>query len=544
MAVGFIRGVQGAGVIATAKHYAANNQETGRLTVDVVAGERTLREIYLPHFEAAVRKGHVGAVMSAYNKVNGPFAGASRPLLRDVLMRSFGFRGFVLSDWFAGGETIGSANAGQSLAMPIAQYYAPSLLNAAVAAGRISRATIDDLVRRYLRTLFRFGVVDRQAYPRDGRIPIRRNGRIAREVETRGIVLLKNRRRALPLNRRRIHSIAVIGKPAAAYQRPGSLSSAGVRPYYAVTVLDGIRRRAGRRVAIRFDDGSDPERAARVAGGADVAVVAAAPSVESGEFLDRPCLALDCPPARPRQGETIRAVAAANRRTVVVLQSPGPVLMPWAREVPAIVEGWLPGEEGGAALAEVLFGDVNPSGKLPVTYPRREADTPARTPAEFPGVRRKVLYSEGVLVGYRHYDQRRIAPLFPFGHGLSYTRFRYRRLAVRRTRGGRYRVAVTVQNVGRRAGAEVAQLYLGLPDPRRGVVQPPKSLQGFERVELRPGASRRVGFSLGPRALSWWDARVHRWRVAPGCYRVLVGGSSRDIRERSTITRGRSHCRG
>ena len=388
LGVAWIRAMQGAGVIADVKHYAANNQETDRFTVDEIIDERTLREIYLPHFEAAVKRGRVGTVMTAYNKVNGSFMGANRPLIRDTLFESFGFDGFVLSDFYASGDTVGSALAGQSLALPRPLHYEPALLRAAIAEGRLTTATIDDLVRRYLRVLFRFGVFDRAAYPREAKIPVKRHGRVARLVEDRGIVLLRNRGGLLPLNARRIDSVAVIGKSADVYQRPGSISSGGVRPFYAVTALEGLRRAGRGRFTVRHDDGSDRRRAVRLARRADVAVVAAAPDLDSGEFFDRPCIDLDCEPKPPRQDRLIRAVAAANPRTVVVLQSPGPVTMPWVRRVGAVVEAWWPGEEGGNAIADVLLGKVNPSGKLPVTYPRDLSDVPARTEEAVPRRRR------------------------------------------------------------------------------------------------------------------------------------------------------------
>jgi beta-glucosidase len=548
MAVAWIRALQRAGLIADVKHLAANNQETGRFVVNEVIDDRTLREIYLPHFEAAVRRGRVGTVMTAYNKVNGAYMGANRPLVRDTLFRSFGFDGFVLSDFYAGGDTVGSALAGQSLALPLAQYYEPPLLAAAIAADRIPTATIDDLVRRYLRVMFRFGVFDRAAFPTDGKIAVKRHGRVTRQVEDRAIVLLRNRRSLLPLRARRLDSVAVIGKPAAEYQRPNAVSSAGVNPFYTVTALQGVRRAARGRFAVRYHDGADVKRAAAVARRAEVAIVAAAPSTISGEFLDRPCIDLDCAPDGPHQNRLIRAVAAANPKTVVVLQSPGPVTMPWLRRVGAVIEAWQPGEEGGHAIADVLLGRVNPSGKLPVTYPRSLADVPARTPLQFPGVDGRAVYSEGVLVGYRWYDRRGIEPLFPFGHGLSYTSFHYRDLAIRELRSGapggtaRVRVRLRVANVGPRKGAEVVQLYLGLPRPAPGVVQPPKALKRFKRVAIPSGRSRAISFVLDDRDFSFWDTDRNRWRVAPGCYRVLVGSSSRDIRLREVLARSGAGC--
>ena len=234
----------------------------------------------------------------------------------------------------------------------------------------------------------------------------------------------------------------------------------------------------------------------------------------------------------------------------MVLQSPGPVTMPWVRRVGAIVEAWWPGEEGGNAIADVLLGKVNPSGKLPVTYPRALTDVPARTKEQFPGVGGRAVYSEGVLVGYRWYDRRGIRPLFPFGHGLSYTSFHYRDLEVRELRGGspggtgRVRVSLRVANVGPRRGAEVVQVYLGLPRPVPGIVQPPKALKRFRRVEIPSGRSRDLTFVLEDRDFSFWDADTNRWRVAPGCYRVLVGSSSRDIRLRDVLAAAARAARG
>ena len=343
--------------------------------------------------------------------------------------------------------------------------------------------------------------------------------------------------------------MAVIGKPASEYQRPNAVSSGGVTPFYSVTALQGIRRAARGQFAVRYDDGADVQRAAGVARRADVAIVAAAPSTDLGRVPRPP---LHRPGLRARRPRTRRVWSArspaANAKTVVVLQSPGPVTMPWLRHVGAVIEAWQPGEEGGNAIADVLLGKVNPSGKLPVTYPRSLADVPARTPLQFPGVDGRAVYSEGVLVGYRWYDRRGIEPLFPFGHGLSYTSFHYRDLGVRELRAGspggtaRVRVRLRVANVGPRRGAEVVQLYLGLPRPAPGVVQPPKALKRFKRVEIPSGRSRDLTFVLEDRDFSFWDKDRNRWRVAPGCYRVLVGSSSRDIRLRDVVARRGAGC--
>ena len=266
----------------------------------------------------------------------------------------------------------------------------------------------------------------------------------------------------------------------------------------------------------------------------------------AGEGADKPCLALDCGNEDAlRRDELVRRVAAANSRTIVVLETAGPVLTPWRDRVEAIVEAWYPGSGGGAAIARVLFGDVDPGGRLPATFPRRELDLPtSANRRRYPGVDDVVRYSEGVLVGYRWFDRRRIAPAFPFGHGLSYTRFAFRGLRVRAARGGiGADVSVKVVNTGRRAGVAVPQLYLGLPSGR-GRIQPPRQLKGFESVALRPGRGKRVAFSLDRRAFSYWDARRDRWAVAPGCYPVSVGRSSRQIAARATIAVGGKRCPG
>ena len=547
--VAWIRALQGAGLIADVKHYAANNQETGRFTVDEIIDERTLREIYLPHFEAAVRRGHVGTVMTAYNKVNGFYMGANRPLLRGTLFGSFGFDGFVLSDFYAGGDTVGSALAGQSLALPKPQYYEPALLRAAIAEGRLTTATIDDLVRRYLRVLFRFGVFDRAAYPRDATIPVKRHGRVARLVEDRGIVLLRNRGSLLPLNARRIDSVAVIGKSADVYQRPNAVSSGGVSALLLGHSPPGPapgRARALRRALRRRQ--RPPARRPRLPAAPTWRSWRPRPTSLSGEFSDRPCIDLDCAPEPPLQDRLIRAVAAANPRTVVVLQSPGPVTMPWVRRVGAIVEAWWPGQEGGNAIADVLLGKVNPSGKLPVTYPRALTDVPARTKGSSPAwtaarsTRRACWWATAGTTGAGSSRCSRSAMASPTRASTTATSRCASCAAARPAAWARVRVSLRVANVGPRSGAEVVQIYLGLPRPVPGMVQPPKALKRFkrrgdpERPQPRPDLRAR-----GPRLLVL-GRKTNRWRVAPGCYRVLVGSSSRDIRLRDVLARRGAGC--
>ena len=541
IAVSYIRAMERAGVLGNVKHYAANNQEVNRFTVNAVVDERTLREIYLPHFEASVREARVGSVMAAYNSVNAEPMTENRPLLLDVLKGDWGFEGYVLTDYgFAQRSTDRAANNGLDLEMPFRGWYSRMALTLAVESGAVSQATIDEHVRRILRTMFAYGMFDRPAYRNEpAQIDVRGHGAVARDVEQAATVLLRNDGGALPLDASRLRSIALIGEDADRYVTGGG--SANVRPFYSVTPREGIGRRAGPRVDVRYDDGEDPERAAQVARSSDVAIVFASDS--QTEFADKPCLSLRCGNPDRDQDALIEEVGRANRNTIVVLETGGPVLMPWVDDVRAVVEAWYPGVEGGNALAAVLFGDADPSGRLPASFPRREEDKPASSPEQYPGVAEQAHYSEGVFVGYRHYDERGIEPLFPFGHGLSYTTFGYGGLRIERGRGDtRATVSAAVRNTGRRPGVEVAQLYLGMPDPSRDVQQPPKVLRGFSRVVLAPGGSRRVRFPLDSRAVSYWDAAADAWRVAPGCYEVMVGRSSRDIHLRGVLPVGGARC--
>ena len=518
----WIRGAQSRGVMASAKHYAAYNQEADRYTIDAVVGERALREIYLPPFEAAVREAGTATVMCAYTKVNGAWNCENPTLLGRILRDQWRFSGIVVSDWMTRlSGPASAARAGLDLEMPIGERYNPLSVRAEIAAGRLDRATVDARVRAILRTMFAFGVFDRPPYPNAPEtIDVPAHLAAARRLAEEGITLLKNDRGVLPL--KHPASIAVIGSAADAYVSGGGSSQVQARS--PVTPLRGIRDRAARDgIRVEYDDGADRARAAALARRSDVAVVVAADA--RTEFADQWCLALICGDAlRGDQDALVEAVAAANPETVVVLENGGPVLLPWAGRVPAVVEAWYPGEQGGAALARVLFGDVDPGGRSPVTFPAAEGDAPAAGgPEQYPGRDGKVRYSEGVLVGYRHYDARGINPRFPFGHGLSYSTFAYGDLSVRRDR-----VEITVTNTGARRGTAVPQLYLGLPGTDRAP-QPPRQLKGFAKVDLAPGESRRVTMPLDERAFSYWDEDAGGWRTAPGCTSVMVGVSSREV---------------
>jgi beta-glucosidase len=546
LAVQWIRSAQRRGVIATVKHYAGNNQEgTGplanearpgatlqglgilategsRMQINAVVDERTMREVYLPMFEGAVKQANVGTVMCAYNRFNGPYACENEPLLEQILREDWGFRGFTIADYGGAHDTAASLETGLDFEPWPGLVYSPLLVNGALAGGGASMADVDEHVRRYLRTLFAYGALDRESYvPDEGSIDRAGHARTARRIAEAGITLLRNEG-VLPLAPRRLDSIAVIGAAADEFVTGGGSSE--IDPYSYVSPAEAIAARAGGRVEVRADDGSDRERAVALARAADVAVVVA-PSY-STEGIDRTCLSLECPPVWGDQDALIEAVTAANRRTVIVIESGGPVLTPWRHQAAAVLAAWYPGSSGGAALARVLFGDVDAQGRLPITFPARESDPPtAGDPRAYPGVDNAVVYDEGVFVGYRHYDANRIKPAYAFGEGLSYTRFRYSGLRVRKRPGARALVSLRVANVGERGGVAVPQLYLGLRS-RPSAPQPPRTLKGFRRIALAEGESRRVSFRLERRDLSFWDTGRDGWRLARGCARVLAGPSS------------------
>ena len=546
--VGLINGIQSEGVIANANIYLANNQEgkdpTGQLgqpgmplgggtvgsrfTVDAAVDERTLREIYMPPFEAAVADAHTGTVMCAYNRVNGVYNCENGALINRVLKQEWHFPGFVLSDYGATHNTIASLKNGLDFEPWPGVAYSPTPVGAAMTSGQVTPGELDDHVRRYLRTLFAFGVFDRPAYVDDAsQIDKSRHALAAQQVEEGAMTLLQNTGPILPLDAARLKSVAVIGAVADSFVTGGG--SSGVTPFSHVTPLAGITQRAGPGVKVSYANGSDATAAAAAAKAADVAVVVVANHQTEG--ADLPCLSLECPNSYGDQDKLVDQVAAANPNTIVVLETGGPVLTPWRDRVKGIVEAWYPGQQGGAAIARTLFGDVDPGGRLPVTFPRSEADEPtAGDPEKYPGVAETVRYKEGVFVGYRWFDAHAKQPAFPFGFGLSYTTFAYRDLRVAPASDGSLAATVSaeVTNTGTRAGTDVAQLYLGLPSAA-GAPQPPAQLKGFQKVALAPGQSTRVTFPIDSRSLSHWDAGPGRWQATPGCYRVMVGRSSRDL---------------
>lgn len=544
-AVGWIKGAQARGVVANVKHFAANNQETDRMTSSSELDERTLREIYLPQFEAAVKEAGVGSVMCSYNKLRGQYACENRHLLKDILRDEWGFKGFVLADYPAAHSTVDSLKNGLDFE-PFGTAYNPVSTLAALAQGQVTEADVTAAVTRIVRTMFAFGVLDREAYRNDdAQILVQEHADLAQRISEGGITLLRNERGVLPLKPG--GKLALIGSDAARFKSGGG--SSNVTPLKLVTPKQGIEGRAGKDTQVVFDDTDDPAHSAATAKDADVAVVVVSDTATEGE--DTTCIRIDCTDDKVVNGfstqagtprnldAVIAAVAKANPRTVVVMETSGPVLTPWRGDVAALVEAWYPGESGGAAIARVLFGDVDPSGRLPATFPDKQSDLATEgDPESFPGKDLKVQYKEGVLVGYRWFDEKGITPAYAFGHGLSYTSFAFSDLRLQKTEAGAT-VGATVKNTGRRAGTAVPQLYVGLPEAP-GRVQPPEQLRGFDKLELKPGESRRVRFSLDERALSFWDTGKDAWAVAPGCYRVSVGSSSRDLPLKGALERGGS----
>ena len=524
MVVPEVHGIQAAGILAEVKHYAANNQEDARKLIDEIIDERTLREIYLPAFEAAVKQGDVAAIMCAYPSVNGQFSCENFHLLKDILRGDWGFKGFVQSDYTATHSTIPAALAGLDLAMKNDEHYNADMKEA-VRTRQLAESVVDEMLIRRFTQMFKFGFFDHTLSHLE--VDAKKNGAAARSIAEQSAVLLKNAGGLLPLDASLIHTIALIG-PYAGSAHTGGGGSSAVAPLYTVSPLDGLKGVAGSNIIIHYSDGRDIAAATAVAKSADVALIMVGNKDREG--ADRPNLSLP-----DNQDELVSAVAAANPRTAVVLKTGGPVLMPWLDRVPVVLEVWYPGEEDGNAVADLLFGKSNPSGKLPLTFPKAEGDTPAHTREQWPGVNGKATYSEGLNVGYRWYDSQKIEPLFPFGFGLSYTTFAVRNLNVPKQASGgqRLTVSVDVVNTGNRAGAEVVQVYVASP---AAAGEPPRQLRGFEKVTLASGESKRVTIQLDDRAFSIWDTTKNNWSVVPGQYTIFAGDSSRNLPVHGEVT--------
>ncbi|MGA7257195.1 MAG: glycoside hydrolase family 3 C-terminal domain-containing protein [Terracidiphilus sp.] len=539
-----IQGTQSQHVIGDIKHYAFNDQETARNSVNAVVDKRAAHESDLLAFEIGVEKGHPAAVMCSYNKVNGTYACENDWLMNQVLKTEWKFPGFVLSDWGGTHSTEKASAAGLDNEEPGWNFFGDKF-KAAVEAGTISQAELDEHVHRILRSMFAAGVID---YPRDRFVVDPFAGfETARKIEEGGIVLLKNNGRVLPLRAATVKSIAVIGAHADVGMISGG-GSAQVDPiggnaimppgkgqtrwleqiWFPTSPLKAIQARAPN-AKVTYDPGADPDSAAAAAKGADVAIVFAYQWESEG--MDLPSLALPYYKLDGKdvdQNAIVAAVAKANPHTVVVLETGSPALMPWVKEPAAILEAWYGGSDGADALGNVLFGTVNPSGKLPNTFPLSDSDLPHLKIVQ-PPVNRD--YDEGVKVGYKWYDAEQKPVLFPFGYGLSYTTFGYSGLKV--DSGDMVTVTFTLANNGARAGKEIAEVYAALP---ASAGEPPKRLVGWSKVELRPGERKPVTVEVERKYLSIWDVDKHDWTLVPGDYTFMVGGSSDKLPLKATLT--------
>jgi beta-glucosidase len=543
-----VEGIQSHHIIGDVKHFAVNDQETGRDSADAIIGQQALRETDLLAFRIAIRDAHPGMVMCAYNLVNGIYSCQNRYLLEGVLKGDWGFKGWVISDWGGTHSTVWGALAGLDMEMPGGRYFGKDLAQA-VESGRVPMARLNDMVHRILRTEFAAGIID---HPNRRAVPdIFRGFAIAQRVEEESAVLLKNSG-VLPLDPDRVTSIAIIGSHADVAVLSGGGSSQ-VNPPGGNAVRDTSRSGAqmdllvrtsiwdpssplraikahARTARVTYDPGLDVASAAATAEAAQVAIVFVHQHMTEG--FDARSLQLP-----GGQNQLVAAVAAANPRTIVVLETGGPVAMPWVGQVAGILEAWYPGIRGGPAIANLLFGTANPSGKLAITFPRSDYQLPhpaipapprPQTPLEVilrTGPPFDVRYTEGLDVGYKWFDTRNLQPLFPFGYGLSYSKFAYSSLTTI-MRSGKLYVRFSLRNVSSRAGAEIAEIYLSFPDNSG---EPPKRLVGWTRVGVNTGESKTVSLTIDPLYLSVFDTRSDRWRIHPGLYKVLVGPSSRNL---------------
>ena len=561
MVVPYVRGVQANGVAACVKHFALNNQETNRQQVNVVVDDRALREIYLPAFRAAVEEGKAWAVMGSYNRYKGEFCCHNHYLLNDILKGEWNFDGVVISDWggvhdtkqaiengldmefgsWTDGLTWGASNAYDN-------YYLARPYLELLRSGEASEVTLDDKARRVLRLIFRTAMNRRKPF---GSLNSPEHVAAARRIAGEGMVLLKNDNGVLPFDMSQLKTIAVIGENAVKMMTVGGGSSS-LKVHHECTPLEGIRAAVGNRVKVLYERGYVGDVTTSYNGvdsGQDLAdsrtsgqlladAVAAARQADAVLFVGglNKSDYQDCEGADRReyglpygQDAVIEALAAANPRLAVVLVSGNAVAMPWIDRVPAVLEAWFSGSEAGNALADVVFGAVNPSGKLPFTFPVRLEDNGAIAMGEFPGDD-TVTYREGLFVGYRWHEARQIAPLFAFGHGLSYTTFDVSDVRSDRaslSAKGRIRISAEVTNTGDMAGAEVVQLYIG--DEESSLPRPVKELKGFRKVFLAPGEHQTVTFDITPDLLQYYDDTKAAWVAEPGAFTAYVGTASDNI---------------
>jgi beta-glucosidase len=520
MVKNFVQGAQSKGIVATTCIFADNTQELNRFSVSANIDERTQWEIYYPAYQAAVEVG-TGAMMASYNRINDVHSTENAQALGDLKYR-MNYTGWVMSDWGATHSTVPAAKAGLDMQMPDDSFFGAALKEA-VLNGTIGADRLDDMVLRTLTSMYRFGLFDRFPVGNlniDTTSPERT--KLARMLAEQSTILLKNNNNILPL--KNVKRLAIIGDAGHDFPLVHGGGSGSVEPPYVITPLDAIKQKPALQVA--YANGTQKDLALDIAKTADIVIFFA--SVYSEEGYDRADLKLF-----GTQDDLIAAVAAVNPKIVVVLDIAGPVRMPWVDSVQAIVCAFLPGQEDGNAIASVLFGDVNPSGKLPITFPVKESDLAINTPRQYPGINGETFYDEKLLIGYRWHDTKAIAPLFPFGHGLSYTSFTYSnlQLSVKRDNKNTFKglvVTFDVKNTGAVNGSEVAQLYIGYP---QAAEEPYQVLRGFAKLNnLSPGQLQSAELQLSEKDVSIWDVSSHDWKVISGTFTLTIGSSSRDQR--------------
>lgn len=566
MVVPYVQGVQQNGVAACVKHFALNNSEGNRHTVNVNVDDRTLYEIYLPAFKAAVQEGGAWAIMGSYNLYKGQHACTNQYLLNDILKKEWGFEGVVVSDWggthdtqqaifngldmefgsWTNGLTQGKSNAYDN-------YYMADPYLKLIQSGKVGTKELDEKVRRILRLSF-LTTMDRNRPL--GSLGSPEHAAAARKIAEEGIVLLKNQNNVLPINLAKTKRIAVIGENAIKWMTVGGGSSS-LKAKYEITPLEGLKKRIGNQAEIVYARGyvgdttsnyngvitgqhlADhrsatelTQEAVNAAKNADVVIFIGGLNKsdhQDAEGADR--LSLNLP---YNQDQLIAELAKVNKKLVVVNISGNAIAMPWIKEVPAVVQGWFLGSEAGNALANVLTGDVNPSGKLTFTFPVKLEDNGAQALGEFPGSKDSVTYKEGVFVGYRWAEKYKIKPLFAFGHGLSYTTFQYGKVVADKksmSASDKITFTVDIKNTGTRDGEEVVQLYI--QDVKSSVERPAKELKGFEKISLKAGEQKTVSFTIDKAALSFFDAGKHEWVAEPGDFNALIGAASDDIKSKT-----------
>ena len=560
MVVGYIKGVQDQGVSACVKHYAANNQESERFKINVQMSERALREIYLPGFKAAVEVAKVNTVMGSYNKFRGQWASQNHYFLNQILKKEWNFKGFVMSDWNAVHSTEEAYWNGLDLEMgtdlPMLpnpdydKFYFGNNLLSLIKAGKLSEHILNDKVSRILYVMFKTGMIDGKL--KTGDYNTKAHQQTAATIAEEGIVLLKNENNILPLNRNNIKSIAVIGFNAARKQSMGGGSSQ-VRAFYEITPLDGIKNITGNNIKIEYAQGYEIKRggganqqmineAVALAKKCDVVIYVGgsthgyrydvwADNAYDAEDVDKPNM--DMPFG---QDELLDQLLKANPKTVVALMGGGAIDMTrWVSKTPAILQNWYAGMEGGNALARILFGTVNPSGKLPMTFPKKLQDNPSYALGEYPGDTAKSLqvhYYDDIYVGYRYYDTYKVTPQFAFGHGLSYTNFEYSNLKLAAV-GKNVTATFTIKNTGKIAGAEVAQIYVH--EQNAALPRPEKELKGFEKIRLGAGEQKTISIKMDENTFKYFDDVKNEWVMDKASFDILVGGASDNIKLRNTI---------